>query len=455
MSAPDSDAFCPLEYRYGRDEVRAIFSRRARLARALQIEATLARVEGDLGLIPAEGAEAIGRAASDGSVTLERVEALERELQHDVMAMTRALAERSGIGAGWVHFGATSNDVTDTALGLELKESARILDGDLRRLGRALLELAKTHRSTAEVGRTHGQHAVPLSFGYKMAVGAAEIQRHRRRLSEILPRLAVGKMSGAVGTGAGFGVQAADVEAKVLDRLGLTPDEAPTQIVGRDRLAEFMGFLALTASSCERLATELRNLQRSEIQEVQEPFDEARQVGSSTMAQKRNPMASENVTSLARLVRALAAPSLENMVQWHERDLSNSANERIALPHAVVLTDDLLQKLARVFEHLTVDPAQMARHLASSGGLLLTESLMLELTRRGLPRSEAHELLRTLTRGAGPSDAFAARARADPTILRFLRPDEVDRLLEPTEYVAAAAAKTDAIVRRLAPELER
>jgi adenylosuccinate lyase len=189
-----------------------------------------------------------------------------------------------------VHYGATSADITDTALALELKESATVLRGDLTELARVLVELAKRHRATPEIGRTHGQHGIPISFGYKVAVGAAEVVRHRRRLDELLPRLAVGKMAGAVGTGAGFGRHAEAVELGVMRRLGLTPDEAPTQIVGRDRIAEFTNWLALVSATAERLATEVRNLQRTEIAEVAEPFDEARQVGSSTMAQKRNPM---------------------------------------------------------------------------------------------------------------------------------------------------------------------
>jgi adenylosuccinate lyase len=435
--------------------VRALFSRERRLLRALRVEAALAAAEAELGIIPADAARAIEHAASDGSVRLERVDELERELKHDVMAITRALGERAGPSGGWVHFGATSADITDTALGLELKESAAVLRDDLGALSGALLALARTHRSTAEVGRTHGQHAVPLSFGYKMAVAAAEVARHRVRLDELLPRLAVGKMAGAVGTGAGFGPQAVEIERRVMEKLGLGADEAPTQIVGRDRIAEFTNLLALVAGTAERLSTEVRNLQRTEIGEVAEWFDEATQVGSSTMAQKRNPMLSENVTSLARLVRAFALPPLENMVLWHERDLANSANERIVVPHAVVLTDDILVKLTDVFAHLKVDTHQMEENLRASGGAAMTESLMLALTVKGLPRSEAHELLRQLTRNLGPSETLAGRAKANPAVTRWMPAEEVDRLLDPARYVEAAAAKTDRIVARLERELAR
>ncbi len=449
MTSDPGSLFCPLEFRYGRTQVRALFSREARLGRALRVEAALAATEAELGMIPAPAAREVEAAVAAGKVRLERVDELERTLKHDVMAMARALAEVSGEGGRWVHYGSTSADITDSALAMELQESARVLREDLATLARALLELARAHRATPEVGRTHGQHGVPISFGYKMAVAAAEVVRHRTRLDELLPRLAVGKMAGAVGTGAGFGPKAAEVEAGVMRRLGLSADEAPTQIVGRDRIAEFTNWLALVASTAERLSTEVRNLQRTEIAEVAEPFDEARQVGSSTMAQKRNPMMSENVTSLARLVRAFALPPLENMVQWHERDLANSANERVVLPHAILLTDDILTKLAEVFSGLRVDPDRMAEEIARSAGGAMTENLMLALTAKGLARADAHELLRRLTRNPGEGPSLAERAKADPEVRRHLDPVEVERLLDPSSYVAAAAEKTDRVVALL------
>jgi len=447
--------FCPLEFRYGRESVREIFARGARLERALKVEAALALAEAELGMIPADAASSIERAANLSRVSLARVDELERSLRHDVMAITRALAEAAGPAGRWVHFGATSADITDTALALELKESVGTLRDDLTQLARTLSELAQKHRATPEVGRTHGQHGVPISFGYKVAVAAAEVVRHRDRLDELLPRLAVGKMAGAVGTGAGFGDRSAELETLVMQRLGLSADEAPTQIVGRDRIAEFTNLLALVAGTAERLATEVRNLQRTEIAEVAEPFDEARQVGSSTMAQKRNPMLSENVTSLARLVRAFALPPLENLVQWHERDLANSANERIVLPHAIVLTDDYLTKLTEVFRGLRVDTRRMADELARSAGGSMTESLMLALTSKGLARAEAHELLRTLTSEPSKGPPLVDRAKASPVVRSHLSPAEIEELLDPAAYVRAAATKTDRIVAQLERKLGR
>jgi adenylosuccinate lyase len=447
--------FCPLEFRYGRENVRVLFSRGSRLARALRVEAALAATEAELGMVPPEAAEAIGRVADLQHVPLERVDALEQTIRHDVMAISRALAEAAGPAGRWVHFGATSADITDTALALELAESARILRDDLTDLVRVLCDLARRHRATPEVGRTHGQHGVPISFGYKAAVAAAEVMRHRRRLDQLLPRLIVGKMAGAVGTGAAFGSRAPAVEAGVMHRLGIGVDEAPTQLVGRDRIAEFTNFLALVSATAERLSTEVRNLQRTEIAEVSEPFDEAHQVGSSTMAQKRNPTVSENVTSLARLVRAFAQPPLENMVQWHERDLANSANERIVLPHAILLTDDILGKLTEVFRGLHIDADRMAAEVARSGGAVMTESLLLALTSKGLARADAHELLRTLTRGTTTGGSLLDRAKADPTVRAHLSPEEVATILDPASYVTAAAEKTDRILAGLLPDLDR
>lgn len=449
----DAALFCPLEFRYGRAQVRALFSRDARLGRALRVEAALALTESELGLISPEAGAAIAAVANTETVTIGRVDDLERELKHDVMAIARALAESAGPSGRWVHYGATSADITDSALALELKEACATLRTDLTRLARALAGLARSHRATAEVGRTHGQHGVPISFGYKMAVAAAEVMRHRRRLDELLPRLLVGKMAGAVGTGAGFGSQAVAVEQGVMHRLGLSADEAPTQITGRDRIAEFTNWLALVAGTAERLATEVRNLQRTEIAEVSEPFDEEHQVGSSTMAQKRNPMISENVTSLARLVRALALPPLENMVQWHERDLANSANERIVLPHSILLTDEILTKLTVVFTGLRVDEARMISEVDRSAGGSMTESLMLALTGRGLPRAEAHELLRRLTQNPAAGPSLAERAKTDPGVRKWLEPSDIDRLLDPAAYVRAATEKTDRILAHLEREL--
>ncbi len=456
MGEETASYICPLDFRYGRAEVRELFSRAARLERALRVEAALAQAEATVGLVPADAARAIDRAVEAGAVSLERVDELEAELKHDVMAISRALAEAAGPAGAWVHLGATSADITETALALELRDALTILRADLTELARTLADQARRHRATPQVSRTHGQHAVPQSFGYKMAVAAAEVLRQRRRLDDLSPRVVVGKMSGAVGTGASFGEHAERIEDLVMERLDLAAEEAPTQLVGRDRIAELTNFLALLSGTTERLATEVRNLQRTEIGEVQEAFDEGAQVGSSTMAQKRNPMLSENVSSISRFLRALALPALENMVQWHERDLANSANERFVLPHALVLADDVLTKLTDVFRHLDVRVETMRKVLADSPGAPMTEGLMLALVAHGVPRGEAHEALRGLTRGGVDRPAtLAKRAHELELVTARLSPEEIDQALDPARYVAAAAAKTDRVLARLAPELSR
>lgn len=451
MPDPDEEAICPLEFRYGRSESRELFSRKARLRRWLTVEAALARALSEERVIPRAAAQAIARAARPGVVSQERVDALERETHHDVMALTRALAEKSGVGAPYVHLGATSNDILDSALGLELREAAALLGADLDRLLTELLEQADRHAGTAMVGRTHGQHAVPLTLGYKFATFAAEFLRHKERLRQMVPRLVVGKMSGAVGTGASFGPLAARIEVRTMRLLGLAADPAPTQIVGRDRLAEFAGWIALVATSSDRLSTEIRNLQRTEIAEVSEPFQEGSQVGSSTMAQKRNPVRSENVSSLARFLRALPGPAYENMVQWHERDLANSANERILYSHGVILLDHILNELTGIVADLRVDPARMEANLARTGGAVMAEQVMLALTERGMPRSEAHEVLRKLTRDLRPEDGdtLLSRARHDPVLRTRFSSEELERLVNPTGYVISAHRKTQSVLREL------
>ncbi len=444
----ENEPLCPIEYRYGRSATRDLFSREAFLGRCLAVEAALARSLAEEHLIPPAGARAIARAVSEGRVKLARVAALEEETRHDVMAIVKALSEVSGPGAPYVHMGATSNDVLDTARGLEMREAADVLSASLESLIQALERQAIEHRGTLMVGRTHGQQAVPTTFGYKLVNFLLEFDRHAERLRQLTPRLSVGKMSGAVGTGAGFGPKAARIESRTLGYLGLGVEEAPTQITGRDRLAEFVVWMALVGSTLDRLATEVRNLQRSEIGELMEPFDEAKQVGSSTMAQKRNPINSENVSSLARLLRAFPQTALENMVSWHERDLANSANERFLFSHGVILLDEMLGRMTRVVAGWHVNRDRMRENLESSGGSVMSEHVMLELTRRGIPRQEAHELLRTLTRDLRPEegDTLAVRASRSPEVLRWVKRSEVPGLFDPRQYAKAAEQKATRIL---------
>ncbi|MEE9592105.1 MAG: adenylosuccinate lyase, partial [Thermoplasmata archaeon] len=388
---------CPLDYRYGRPEMKAILSEENRLKKLLAVEVALAEALATVGQIPRDAAKAIASASEGGLVKAERIAELEAEIKHDTMAMVLALSEASGDYGRYVHLGATSSDITDTAAALQLKEALPLLEKGLHRLQEALLSLAQEHKDTVMVGRTHGQAAIPLTFGMKMAVFALEVHRHRTRLQEVSGRILVGKMSGAVGTGAAFGKDAVEIQELVMVNLGLRAEEAATQIVGRDRYAEYVAVLAGIAASLERFATEVRNLQRTEIGEVAEAFGE-KQVGSSTMGQKENPITSENISGLARIVRAFVGPAYENVILWHERDLSNSSAERFILPHTTVLVDDLLHKAAEVFETLRVRPDRMEENLRATGGLLMAEAIMMALARKGMDRQETHELTRRLSR---------------------------------------------------------
>jgi adenylosuccinate lyase len=439
-----SHAICPIEFRYGRKETKAIFDRDATLARYLKVEGALAQALAEEGVIPKEAAQDIAMAVQQGKVALRRVDELEAQTHHDVMALVKALTEVANRGGPYVHMGATSNDILDTARGLELKEAAELLRSSLNYLISSLVKQVDLHKATIMVGRTHGQHAVPTTFGYKLATFTAELLRHRKRLDEMMGRLAVGKMAGAVGTGASFGDLSEKLEKRTMALLGLQVEDAPTQITGRDRLAEFAFWIAMVASTLDRLATEVRNLQRTEIAELSEPFEEGKQVGSSTMAQKRNPINSENVSSLARLLRALPQPALENMVQWHERDLANSANERFLYSHGVILLDEMLTRMRAIVSGWRVCPDRMLENLSMSGGAVMAEALMLELTRRGLGRQEAHELLRNLTRDLKPKgkDSLLSRAKTNDVVKKWIKEEEMERYFTPAAYAQVATDKT-------------
>ncbi|MFQ5908841.1 MAG: adenylosuccinate lyase [Thermoplasmata archaeon] len=437
---------CPLDFRYGRPEMKAILSEENRLKKLLAVEVALAEALATVGQIPRDAAKFIASAAEGGLVKAERVAELEAEIKHDTMAMVLALSEASGDYGRYVHLGATSSDITDTAAALQLKEALPLLETGLHRLQEALLSLAQEHKDTVMVGRTHGQAAIPLTFGMKMAVFALEVHRHLTRLREVSERILVGKMSGAVGTGAAFGKDAMKIQDLVMVNLGLRAEEAATQVVGRDRYAEYVAVLAGIAASLERFATEVRNLQRTEIGEVAEAFGE-KQVGSSTMGQKENPITSENISGLARIVRGFVGPAYENVILWHERDLSNSSAERFILPHTTALVDDLLHKAAEVFETLRVRPDRMEENLRATGGLLMAEAIMMALARRGMDRQETHELTRRLSRRAkAEGRPFREVLLEDEAVASHLGEEGVDEALDPRNYLGAIGTIVDRVV---------
>jgi adenylosuccinate lyase len=442
---------CPIDFRYGRPKMKAIFEEASRLQRLLDVEAALARAQAKVGAIPSDAAAEIARRASTKHVTVDRVTALEAETRHDLMAVVLALTEATKSDAGrYVHLGATSNDISDTATALQLREAMGILDEDLSALVRVLVGLARRHKRTVMLGRTHGQAAVPITFGLKLSVFASEVDRHRERLRESAKRVLVGKMSGAVGTGAAFGPDARKIQQLVMDDLRLGVEEAATQVVGRDRYAEFIAVLANVAASLEKFCTEVRNLQRNEIGEIAEAFEARTQVGSSTMAQKENPVGSENVCSLARIVRSLVIPAYENVPLWHERDLTNSAAERILLPHACVLVDDMLAKTAEIFRTLRVHPERMRANLEATRGQIMSESVMVALVGKGLGRQEAHRIVRNAAIKARQKDLDLKEVLGkDRAVRRLLGPKELAQAMNPDRYLGESVAIVESVAARL------
>ncbi len=442
----------PIEFRYFSEPMRALFTEEAKLQFWLTVEAALARAHADLGHIPRAAAAEIARRADVRHVRLERVKAIEAEIHHDLMAMVRALTDACGRSAGrYVHLGATSYDIEDTALALQLSAALDVLAGDLRALLRTLLGLAARTRRLVCVGRTHGQHAVPTTYGLKFAIYACEVARHLERLAQTRRRIRVGKMTGAVGTQASFGPGAARLQRRVMRILGLEPVLAANQVVQRDRHAEVVFAVALAAATGEKIAAEIRNLQRTEIGEVCEAFGK-QQVGSSTMPQKRNPHKSERICSLARVIRAQVAPALENIALEHERDLTNSAAERVIFPETMILADYLLRELDGILRGLAINAAAVRRNLDLTGGLILSERVMLALVARGLGRQEAHEILRqaagaVLETGRTLRDVLLAQ----PRVAGLLKPRDLDRCLDPADYIGTAPAQVDAVLAALRP----
>jgi adenylosuccinate lyase len=430
---------CPLDYRYGTKEMRDIFSEEGKLRRMLMVEAALAEAQAKVGMIPPEAASAISEAAMSGRVTAQRVAQIEDETRHDVMSVVKAMAEQAGDAGAYIHLGATSNDIIDTANALQLKEAWPLIDAACRELRNELARLAKENKATLQVGRTHGQWAVPTTFGLKMAVYAVEMDRHLERLKEAAPRVLVGKFLGAVGTGAAMGEHALEVQRLVLESLGLGVPVVTLQTIQRDRHAEMACLMANIATSVEKFATEVRNLQRSDLGEVQEAFDTSKQVGSSTMAHKRNPISAENVCGLARIVRGMVVPAFENAPLWHERDLTNSSAERFTMSHQLVLTEYILLRSVRLFQKLEVMKDAMLANLERAGPDIMAEAVMMALVGKGAGRQEAHEIIRKASMSShGGEGSFSDALLATPEVSGRLSREELEAALRPESYIGHA-----------------
>ena len=443
----------PLDYRYGRPEAKEIWSREGRHSRQLEVERALVWAHCQLGRVSAEHYDMIADISDPGIVTADRVDEIESETRHDIMALTKAMAEKAGEAAWCIHLGATSNDIVDSAVALQIRDSIKLQRQSLKVLLATLCDLAERERDTVMLGRTHGQAAVPITFGLKIAVFTDEFRRHLVRLDELESRAITGKFLGAVGTGAAQGDNAKELQQLILQHLGLTVPVATTQVVGRDRYIEWVGWMANVAASVEKLLQEVRNLQRSEIAEVGEWFDVEKQVGSSTMAHKRNPITAENASGLARIVRSMIIPSYENALLWHERDLANSSSERFTLSHAMILLDDILAKSDRVMSKCVVDAKRMLANIESQNGLVMAEKIMLALVDEGIHRDQAHEILRAASMIAVAENRHLREiCGEDESVRDAFSEDELDQLFDPSSHLGVSGEIVDeavALARKL------
>ena len=430
--------------RYGTPEMLKIFDEETRTQKLLDVEAALALAHAQVGNIPLKDAEKIAQMASTKYVKVERVKAIEKEIKHDIASLVRALSEQSGESGAYVHLGATSYDIVDTANALQLKDAIAVLEKRLTEFKVILQKQALTHKDTVMIGRTHGQHALPITLGFKFAVWGYEVNRHIERLDECKKRVVAGKISGAVGTQAGLGKHAPEIQALVMKRLGISAAEISTQIVQRDRYAELISIYAMVASSLENFATEIRELQRPEIAEIFESFEAKKQVGSSTMPHKQNPETCERVCGLARIVRSLNMPALEDMITWHERDLTQSSTERFVLPESSILLDYILSLMVNITANLRVDSQRMLANMSITEGRAMSESVMMALAKKGYNRQEAHELLRQLTiKSAVEKKPFKQTLQEDKVVSSLLSEKEIDAALNPKNYLGTAVAQAE------------
>lgn len=405
--------------RYTRPVMAQLWNDQKRFETWLEVEIQATEAWADLGLIPKEDAEKIRAKAS---FDINRIYEIEAQTHHDVVAFTRAVSETLGEERKWIHYGLTSTDVVDTAYGYQLKQVNDVLRQDLQTLIEVVGRRAKEHKHTVCMGRTHGVHAEPTTFGLKLAGFYAELQRHLRRFNEAAEEVQAGKISGAVGT---FANTPPQVEAYVCQHLGIRPQDISTQILPRDLHANYVATLALIGTSVERFATEIRALQKSETREVEEFFAKG-QKGSSAMPHKRNPIGSENVSGLARVMRGYMVTAYENVNLWHERDISHSSAERIILPDLTTLLDYQLSRFTRIIDQLTVFPENMVRNMQATLGLIYSQRLLLKLIDQGMSREAAYDRVQPLTSQAWDQQTdFRALVEADSVITEKLTPDQI------------------------------
>lgn len=433
----------PIDYRYGTPEMKRIWSEDSKIKRMVRVEMALLRALAKKGYLSEEEAREAKKKAF--SVTPERVRQIEAEIKHDIMALVKAITEATN--CKWIHFGATSNDIIDTATALQLRDSVKILEVKLRKLASLLADKALEYKEIVCLGRTHGQAALPVTYGFRFAIWASEIARHYIRLQQLKERLLVGQMSGAVGTQAAFGKDGFEIEEEVMRLLNLKPAIISGQIIPRDVYCEYVEFLANVATTLEKIALNFRLLQRAEVGEIMEKF-EAKQVGSSTMPHKRNPIDCENICGIARVVRGFVEPQHQSAILWEERDLTNSSAERITLVEATVLTDHILTKMVKVVSGMALNIENIRRNLGIQKGLNLSEAVMIEMTKRGVGRQEAHEILRQAAmRAYEGNTTLLEELLKDEKIMKYFSEEELREILRPENYLGTAIERVEKVTK--------
>src|SRR3989442_9720764 len=418
--------------RYPHPDMGRIWSDQRQYETWLLVETAAAEAMASAGIVPPEAARDI---RERGAFEIARIEAIEQTTQHDVIAFTTAVAEHVGPSARWLHFGLTSSDVIDTAQAIQMREACDLTRGDLAALWQAIRDRAIEHRLTPMIGRTHGVHAEPMTFGLKLALWYAEVGRDVERVRRARATVSVGKLSGAVGT---FAHLPPAIEADVCARLGLDPAPVASQVIQRDRHAELLAALAITGASLEKFALEIRGLQKTEIGEVEEPFAKG-QKGSSAMPHKRNPIGCEQIVGLARLVRGNATVAFENNALWHERDISHSSVERVILPDSFIALDHMLRRFTRIVRGMAVHAERMRENLNRSRGVVFSGTVLLELARKGVSREQAYEWIQRnamrLFEERREDVDFRALLLADPDVTRVLTPAEIERAFDLDEQL--------------------
>jgi adenylosuccinate lyase len=434
--------------RYGSKEMRAIFEDEKRLQYQLDFEAAVAQAQARIGIIPAETAREIEKAASSGKVTLARVNELEAASEHDTAAMVEALSEQvSAKSKPWIHYGLTSNDVVDTSICMQMRDAFKIIESKVGRLASLLADRAFEFKALPAVGRTHGQHASIIAFGLKFAIWAVEMAKHIERIEEGKKRFLLCKTLGVVGTGSLMGDRALEVQKLVAANLDLYPVNAATQVVPRERFAEMQFCIALIGSTLDKIAIEIRNLQRTEIGEVAEPFRKG-QMGSSAVPVKRNPIKSERVSSLAKMLKSLVGVSMDNIALWHERDLSNSANERFTLPMATILLDEMLNAVTKVISELKVNRERIAANIEMTNGQIYAEFVLEALVKKGVARFDAYRDIQRVAFAALESgDHFFDAAAKDASISKYLTKKELQSIFDAKNHLAASGKIIDNVTK--------